>query len=187
MIRITGFLLGAALALLMTNSPPAEAQWGFGGGSLDEIENRLERKHDDIEHITAEKLLGMGVPGQDFLLLDVRKKSEFEVSHIPGALQIDPNARIDDVEAILAGADENLPVVVYCSVGRRSSRLGSRVADDLEGRTVSNLRGGVFAWHNEGRPLENAAGTTPYVHPYGFLARGLVERDEFVATRPKAD
>ena len=187
MTRISGFTIGAGLALWMLSAPPASAQWFSSTPTpLPEIEASLAERHDDITHMEPEDFARMQAEGADFILLDVREKREFEVSHIPGAVQIDPNAKATDVQALLAkaGADADTPVVVYCSVGRRSSRLGSRVVDALEGRKVTNLRGGVFAWHNEELPLENAAGTTDAVHPYNDKWGKLVERSEGISYEP---
>ena len=171
----------------MLSAPPAAAQWFSSTPTpLPEIEETVAERHDDIAHIEPEEFVKMQAAGDEFILLDVREKGEFDVSHIPGAIQIDPGARATDVQALLAnaGADADTPVVVYCSVGRRSSRLGSRVVDALDGRKVANLRGGVFAWHNEELPLENAAGTTDAVHPYNTKWGKLIERSEGISYEP---
>jgi len=49
---------------------------------------------------------------------------------------------------------------------------------------VVNLRGGVFAWHNQARPLENEAGTTDTIHPYNDKWGKLVERREGISYTP---
>lgn len=187
MTRITGFFIGASIALWGLSPPPADAQWFSSAPTpLAEIEQSVAERHDDIGHITPEDLVKMQAAGEAFILLDVRETDEFEVSHIPGAVQIDPGASAADVQALLAsvGATPDTPVIVYCSVGRRSSRLGSRVVDALDGHEVTNLRGGVFAWHNQSRPLENAAGTTDAVHPYNDKWGKLVERKEGISYAP---
>ena len=78
--------------------------------------------------------------------------------------------------AQFAGLDRRQPVVVYCSVGVRSERLGERL-HALGFRNVRNLYGGLFEWVNEGHPVVNAAGPTADVHPYSafwgsWLRRG---------------
>ena len=188
MTRFTGFTIGAGLALWMISTPPADAQWYSSTPTpLPEIEAAVAERHDDIAHLEPEDFARMRASGEDFILLDVREQDEFDVSHIPGALQIDPGAKAADVKALLAaaGAAADTPVVVYCSVGRRSSRLGSRVVEALDGREVTNLRGGVFAWHNETRPLENAAGTTDMVHPYSTKWGKLIERSDGISYTPE--
>ena len=60
-------------------------------------------------------------------------------------------------------------VVLYCSVGVRSSRLAQAIGDRaLAGgaRGVYNLRGGIFAWHNYGQKLAVAGRKSDVVHPY---------------------
>lgn len=97
------------------------------------------------------------------VLLDVRTRKEFELSHLPGARWTDPDAKPKAIEQALAGHPG--PVVVYCSVGWRSSALAQRLLE--AGRTnVSNLEGSIFAWANENRPLESAGKPTDKVHPY---------------------
>lgn len=190
MIRFSGFSVGVLLAASLTYAPAAEAQWSFGVPKpLSEIEQNVADHHDDIEHVSPDELIDMQANGQNFILLDVREQREFEVSHIPGAIQIDPDARATDVRALLAanGADADTPVVVYCSVGRRSSRLGSRVVDELDGRKVINLRGGVFAWHNGEQALEDAGGQTDLVHPYNNKWGKLIERKDGIAYEPAAE
>lgn len=185
MTRLTGFTIGAGIALAMISAPPAQAQWPFSAPiPLAQIEENVAARHDSIAHVAPEDFAAMQDAGEAFILLDVREKSEFDVSHIAGAIQVDPGAKASDVRALLTGTDADTPVVVYCSVGRRSSRLGSRVVDGLDGRKVSNLRGGVFAWHNEARPLENATGTTNAIHPYNTKWGELIERSDSITYVP---
>ena len=59
---------------------------------------------------------------------------------------------------------ENREVVVYCSVGYRSSAIAASLQE--LGVSVRNLRRSIFGWANQGLPLENAAGVTLFVHPF---------------------
>ncbi len=97
------------------------------------------------------------------LLLDVRKEEEFRVSHIPGAVRVDPDAKATTLAPLLNRPDR--PVVVYCSVGWRSSALAERLLE--AGHTnVANLEGSIFGWANEDRPLVCETGAALKVHPY---------------------
>jgi len=87
----------------MLSAPPADAQWFSSTPTpLAEIEETVAERYDDIAHVGPEDLAKMQGAGEDFILLDVREKREFEVSHIPGAIQIDPDARASDLAARLA-------------------------------------------------------------------------------------
>ena len=96
------------------------------------------------------------------VLIDARRPAEYTVSHLPNAVQANS---VEAVEA--AGISKNRPVVVYCSVGYRSARLGEKLQS--AGYPVTNLEGSLFQWANEGRRLESADGPTRQVHPYSRL------------------
>lgn len=106
------------------------------------------------------------------LLLDARTEAEFEVSHLAGARHFPeetPPAELLET----AGADQ--PVVVYCSVGYRSSAVARRLRE--AGFTeVYNLEGSIFKWANEGRPVYRQEQTVQEVHPYDSLWGTLLDR-----------
>lgn len=99
----------------------------------------------------------------EVVLLDTRAKEEYVVSHLAGARFID----YDDFEiALVADIPKDQPVVVYCSVGYRSERIGEKL--QKAGYTqVQNLYGGIFGWKNAGH---NVVGMneqpTDSVHAY---------------------
>lgn len=97
------------------------------------------------------------------LILDIREPAEFEVGHLPGARQVSPRS---EPAAVLGEIPRDQPIVVYCSVGYRSSGYAARLAE-AGFADVANLEGSIFRWANEGRPLENASGSSNVkVHPY---------------------
>lgn len=96
------------------------------------------------------------------VLIDARRPAEYAISHLPDAVQA------NSVEAVkAAGISKDKPIVIYCSVGYRSARLGEKL--QTAGYQVMNLEGSLFQWANEGRQLESASGPTQQVHPYGRL------------------
>jgi rhodanese-related sulfurtransferase len=107
------------------------------------------------------------------LLFDARTPAEFRVSHLQGARFVNYDSLATEN---FAGVDRQQSVVVYCSVGVRSERLGEHL-HALGFRKVRNLYGGLFEWVNEGYPIYNAEGQTDNVHPYSafwslWLKRG---------------
>ncbi len=110
------------------------------------------------------------------LLLDVRTAAEFNVSHLAGAVRVDPSARGSQLTPFLKG---DRPLVVYCSVGYRSSDLAIRLR--AAGQTnVLNLEGSIFAWANEDRPLVTGSNQpVRWVHPYNQTFGQLLRRDRW--------
>lgn len=96
------------------------------------------------------------------ILLDVREPNEFAVSHLPGARRVDPDA---DVKKLLASLTPKRPVVLYCSVGYRSSKLAEQLLE-VGVSDVRNLEGSIFRWANEGLPLQRYGMPAHRVHPY---------------------
>ncbi|MHB8521639.1 MAG: rhodanese-like domain-containing protein [Limisphaerales bacterium] len=114
------------------------------------------------------------------VLLDVRTAAEYTVSHLPGARWVSPRAKAAEV---IAGLHPDHPVVVYCSLGYRSSALADRLMTaGLRG--VFNLEGAIFVWANEGRALERDGQRVTAVHPYHWLASWLLEAPRRGPTRP---
>ena len=100
---------------------------------------------------------------EDVILLDTREKKEYEISHIPGAIWVGyNNFKIKRVKELAKDAK----IVTYCSVGYRSERIGEKL--QKAGFTdVSNLKGSIFKWVNEGNPLEDKDGNkTDKVHGF---------------------
>lgn len=95
-------------------------------------------------------------------LVDAREPKEFAVSQLPGAIRIDADATADQVRTKI---DPARPVVLYCSVGYRSSQLAERLTKAGFAR-VMNLEGSIFKWANEGRPLVSGGEPAEQVHPY---------------------
>jgi rhodanese-related sulfurtransferase len=105
-------------------------------------------------------------------VLDAREPAEFAVSHLAGAVRVSPDATAKE---ILASLDTSRPIVIYCSVGYRSSRLATRLLES--GRvSVFNLEGSIFTWANEGRPLVTRDDkATTVVHPFDSVYGRLLK------------
>lgn len=102
----------------------------------------------------------------DVVLLDTRARSEYDVSHLPGAQWVG----FDDFDLKrVRTIPKQANVVLYCSVGYRSERVGEKLL--AAGYThVHNLYGSLFEWVNEGNPVVDKQGKpTERVHAYSRL------------------
>jgi rhodanese-related sulfurtransferase len=98
---------------------------------------------------------------QNYTILDIRELKEYNVSHIKNAISISFNDF--NVKIIKHKIDKNTPIVVYCSIGYRSEKVGEKLLN--EGFTVYNLYGGIFNWKNSNNPVvDNNEIATQKVH-----------------------
>jgi len=99
----------------------------------------------------------------EYVLLDTREKEEYDISKIPGATYFG----YDEPDySVLDKLDKEQPIVMYCSIGYRSEKMG----EELQKRgftNVKNLYGSIFEWANKDYPLVNAKNeTTTKIHTY---------------------
>ncbi len=100
---------------------------------------------------------------EDVILLDARPQSEYDVSHIKGAKRIGFR---NIEEAALAGIDKDEQIVVYCSIGYRSEKVGEKLKK-MGFKNVYNLYGSIFEWVNQGNEVvDKNEKTTEKVHTY---------------------
>jgi len=101
----------------------------------------------DIQTISVEDF--KDINKKNVFVLDTREKDEYQVSHLKVARQVGFIwFDMRDVYDI----PKDATLVVYCSIGNRSSRIAQKLS--RAGYTsVYVLYGGIFEWVNEGNPV----------------------------------
>lgn len=156
-------------------APAAEVEF-----SLAAIQTAIENRFETVDHLPADEFTSMNK--DNVLIFDTRPQSEYAVSHIENALQLDPNISAAKFAKLYGPQAAGKTLVFYCSVGHRSSDVAERVAGELPAAgPIYNLRGGLFGWHNEGRPLVDENGRAENVHPYNKKWGQLVTRQDMLS------
>ncbi|MEO1368665.1 MAG: rhodanese-like domain-containing protein [Acidobacteriota bacterium] len=121
--------------------------------------------------------------GERFVVLDVRTADEFAVSHLPGAIRVDPSSP-PALPAAVADLANDTTVVAYCAVGWRSSKWVEGLR--RQGVDAVNLEGSIFQWIAEDRPVERGGRPVTVVHPYSQPWAWLVDPEHraFEPARP---
>lgn len=99
------------------------------------------------------------------ILLDTRKKEEYDVSHLENAIWV--GYKEFEIDSILAQIpDTQNEIVVYCSIGVRSEDIGEKLIK-AGYANVTNLYGGIFEWKNKGNHVYDTIGNeTERVHAF---------------------
>jgi rhodanese-related sulfurtransferase len=100
--------------------------------------------HPVIAQISPQQAAALAERGE-VLLLDVRELAEWEAGRAATAVHLPLGAL--EVSAI----PEDRPVIAICGSGNRSSKAAAVLAE--AGRAVSNMTGGMKAWHEAGLPV----------------------------------
>jgi len=125
LLRIAGILL--SISLLFPVGPVRAAQ----------VRN--------VNADQARKIIGTT---DNLFLLDVRTPQEYAEVRLAGA-RLSP---IDNFTARLAEVPKDRPILVYCAVGSRSSRVADYLARSGFS-DIYNLTGGIWAWQLRGYPV----------------------------------
>jgi rhodanese-related sulfurtransferase len=89
--------------------------------------------------------------GDSFYLIDVREESEWNQSHLPGAIHLSKGIIERDIEKRIPDATSE--IILYCGGGFRSALA----ADNLQKMGYTNvlsMDGGFTAWKEAGYRLE---------------------------------
>jgi len=129
----------------------------------------IQKTYPTVQHIPPHTLKAWLIdsPKEHIVLLDVRAKEEYAVSHLPGAILW--NSKKTDLSKLL----KDRIIITYCSVGYRSSKLAVALKKDGF-KHVYQLKGSLFAWANLQYPLVT---TTHTVHPYNKKWGTLLNAD----------
>ncbi len=148
-------VFGAVSVTVAHSESSFDARW-------DETLNLVREDFPRVRHISTDELADLIEQQANMSLLDIREPEEYQVSHIKGAVL----ARdVGDAIDVLKNKDREALVVVYCSVGYRSSNIANKLA--RRGYTnVFNVEGSLFKWANENRPIHRGENEATRVHPY---------------------
>ena len=99
-------------------------------------------------NITAQEAKQIMDTEEEYIILDVRTREEYDQGHIPGAILIPDNEIMTEAEEVLP--DKEQLILVYCRSGRRS-KLAAQALAEL-GYTNIKEFGGILDWPYEVEP-----------------------------------
>ena len=166
LVMILLAVVAGGLVLLVAGRPVA----------FEVLQRRTAARFPEVRWITTGELARWqeDTAQEQPLILDARTQPEFAVSHLGGAVPVDPYR---PSLRSLQGASKTSAIVVYSSAGYRGARVARWLREAGYTSTV-NLAGGLFKWANEGRSIFRDEGRpTAAVHPYDRRWGLLVKRE----------
>ena len=111
--------------------------------------DKLEASGLNLEILNQISVDELNADISEYKIVDVRSYTEFDISHIPGAVNIHTGYLENKLNKI---SDEE-KLVVYCTSGDRSA-IGASFLLKLGRRNIYNLSGGINAWIQAGCQTE---------------------------------
>ena len=157
-------LAAACVALWLAYLP-----WRF-----ERTKEEFRHRYPAVQRLDADGLLGWfeKIAGSKPVLIDLRAQSEYDFSHLRGALHM----ALSETPSSLGFSektDESL--VLYDAVGADAFPVAESLTKRGYAR-VQVLEGGIFDWANHGLPLDGPSGATGKVQPGNSKFTGLLKR-----------
>ncbi len=113
--------------------------------TISEILNQFNKK--SVNYISVNELKEK----QNIILFDTREYGEFMTSHIENA-EFVGFKKFSEKKIKQNYKNLNAIIVVYCSLGVRSEKIGEKLLR-MGYKNVFNLYGGIFEWKNQNQPV----------------------------------
>jgi rhodanese-related sulfurtransferase len=97
----------------------------------------------EIQEINSADLKRLQQSGEDFVLIDVREKSDADQGMIPNAVHLSRGMLEHDIDKVTTDKDKKM--VLYCGGGSRSA-LAAASLKKMGFRNVISLAGGYRGW-----------------------------------------
>jgi rhodanese-related sulfurtransferase len=108
----------------------------------------------NISVIQADSVIQANLSNSDFIILDVRQATPYNIGHISGAINID--FYNSNFSSLIGNLDQNKMYLIYCQSGGRSATTFT-LMQTLNFREVYNMLGGMNSWLNAGYPVESVS------------------------------
>ena len=108
-----------------------------------------------ITEVTPQQVKSDMDAGKQVILLDVRDPVEYEVGHLPRAVNVSRGLLEFKIGTVIP--DRNANIVLYCRTDARSALATARM-QEMGYTNVRNMAGAFKAWGEAGYPIYNMHG-----------------------------
>jgi rhodanese-related sulfurtransferase len=110
---------------------------------MPEFHELVKEAKREIQEIDSSQLKRMQQSGENFLLIDVREKSDADKGMIPNAVNISRGMLEHSIDQVTTDKDQKM--VLYCGGGSRSA-LAAASLKKMGFKNVISLAGGFRGW-----------------------------------------
>jgi phage shock protein E len=148
MIRNKFYMALAIIIILLFSGSIISAGCKAEETAVEEAVTTEEKEVSEINDISPEEVYEIIKNNQDYIILDVRTKEEFNEGHLEDAILIP----VSELESRLDELPKDKPIITYCKSGVRSRNAANMLVEN--GFTQIYDMGGILDWQEEGYPVE---------------------------------
>ena len=104
----------------------------------------------EVTSISVEEVYDIIKNNQDYIILDVRTKEEFNEGHLEDAILIP----VSELESRLGELPKDKPIITYCKSGGRSGNAAEILVDNGFKEVYDMTGKGIIEWEEKGYPVE---------------------------------
>jgi len=131
----------------------------MAGSSIDQVNKNVVNLWKPIKneqpHLIAKEFHKVLTSGAKYILVDVRRKAEYDAMHLPGAIHIDRGVLEWITPKTLPDTDAK--IYIYCRTGARGAFSTQRL-QEMGYKNAANIYDGFKGWVLAGYPVYNRHG-----------------------------
>jgi rhodanese-related sulfurtransferase len=145
---ITVLAFSFALVMNAAAQAPAQPKW-----MATQTKQMVDHARAVTKQVTIQDLKKAIDAKEDLVILDVRDPNEYQVAHIPGAVNVSRGLLEFVIWNIVP--DKNAKIFVYCKTGARAA-LATKQLNEFGYKNAVSVDTGGVAWAKAGYPIQTS-------------------------------
>lgn len=147
-VIFTALVFTLAFVVSATAEAPKQPKW-----MTSPVKQMVDQARAATKQVTIQDLKKAMDAKEDIVILDVRDANEYQVAHIPEAVNVSRGLLEFSIWSVVP--DRNTKIFVYCKTGARAA-LATKLLNDLGYKNAVSVDTGGVAWVKAGYPVQTS-------------------------------
>jgi len=147
-ILATAFFFSMIAAACMAAEPAQQPKW-----MTSPVKEMVDKARAATQQVTIKDLKAAIDRNQDVVILDVREPNEYDVAHIPEAINVPRGLLEFSIWTVVPNREEK--IFVYCKTGARAA-LATKLLNEMGYKNAVSVDTGGVAWVKAGYPVKTS-------------------------------
>jgi rhodanese-related sulfurtransferase len=147
-IRATVFVLSMFAAACVAAEPAPQPKW-----MTSPAKELVDKARATTQQVTIKDLKDAIDGNKEMVILDVREPNEYDVAHIPEAINVPRGLLEFSIWTVVPNREEK--IFVYCKTGARAA-LATKLLNEMGYKNAVSVNTGGLAWVQAGYPVKTS-------------------------------